>query len=1790
MTDRDGSQAAALLDSLQAIGVRLWLEDSALRYRAPAGVMTPDRLAALRGQRDVLVRMLKSAAPAVLSHDGAGRFEPFPVTEVQAAYLNGRGASFPYGGVGCHGYGELAFDGVDPARLDAAWRTLIERHDMLRAVVCADGVQRVQPGPCEYHIGRTDLGEAPPETFTRAVEATRADMDHRVYQPGEWPLFDLRLTHSAQSAILHFSIDFLIADFVSIQLLLAELEEEYLRPGAARADLDIAFRDLLLADRAARTSPAAERDRAYWRDRIDDLPGPPELPAGTGRAAHGPARFRRLAATLDAELWQEFRQRARQARVTPTCAVLAAYAEVIRRWSRPADFMLNITVLNRPQVHPRVNEVVGDFTSVELLAVRAGEPGPFAGRARAVQAGLWEDLDHGLCSGVDVMREYRRRHADGLTLFPFVFTSSIGLLGERGHPAGGMDRLVGGISQTPQVWLDCQVMEGRRGLAFNWDIREGIFADGLPEVMFGAFEALLRSLATGDDPWQSSRPVPVPAAQLARRPRRSDPLDLRGRLLHDQVIAQAQQDPDRDAVLAGSRALSYGELVGLAASVASVLDDLACPPGGVVAIEMDKGTEQVPAVIGTLMSGRAFVPVDTSQPVSRRDRILADVGARAVLTQSWLDPARNRDLARVDVDALRPGSYRPAVRRDGADLAYVIYTSGSTGAPKGVMISHRAVLNTIEDVNRRFAVHRGDRILGLANLGFDLSVYDIFGPLSAGGSLVLPQAERRGDPAHWISLIDSRAITLWNSVPAQLEMLLAAFRSGTSGDLSSLRLALLSGDWIPLSLPGQARELLPGLDLISLGGATEASIWSVFHPIGDIDPALPSIPYGRPLSGQTLRVLGHDLSEVPDLVAGELWIGGAGLASGYFGDEAKTAERFIADPVTGERLYRTGDLGRYLPDGDVEFLGREDSQVKIRGHRVELAEVEAALISHPAVGAAAVITVGHRPDPIRLAAFVEPARSDTAAPGTEGLRAAATEGAAALRAQVRDDQMITFARELDAAALMRMLATLRAAGLFASERDEHTLAEVLASARVSPRHHRLVRRWLRALHDNGLIRYDHQAGRYSRAAYSDEAVVEDHWQRVEQAMPDVERRTELVSYFRTAASRQPELLSGELDPLTLLFPEGRTEIHEVAYTDMFLSRYLNRLLTGSACYLAGQHAGQEPFAVLEVGAGVGGTSVELIPALASFDVEYLFTDVSEFFLNNARRRFAEYPWVSYGRYDLNRDYLAQGLAPNGYDLVVCANVLHYARSVDAAIGRLAELVRPGGWILFIEATSDSYQIMTSMEFLFDEASGEFDDIRRFREQTFVERGQWLDVLAAAGADASLCLPEADPITDQMGMHFFAARFKSDRVPVWRPELEKHLAAELPDHMRPAQVQVVDRLPLTGNGKVDRNTLRSWLETWPSGGHGVAAGGPPAGDAELRIAAVWERLLGVRPIGRQQNFFELGGDSLLAAQVAAEIRQDVPQAAELFYDDLLRLILQNATVASLAQEICQRPAGTAGTAAAPAASPLVRLGDGPGLTVLVHDGSGTLAAFRPVADCLAGRTALIGLAVPDQAAYLALPAGDVIEEVAAAYTRALTSAGHRALRLVGSGLGGVFAAEVARQLAEVGAAVETLVVVAAPPAGRGGTDEETAELAFWQQLGIGPASLRSGSLQADEPAADPAQMLALLRSEPREDRFSALAGLVAGVNLEEAYEVFLHSTDAVAQHEPLPYAGDMTLIAPAASSRSPSPPGELAASWSEACLGDLRVIEVGYSRAGYLGDVAPLLPGLLTLLPAERRHG
>ncbi|MEX5710663.1 amino acid adenylation domain-containing protein [Parafrankia sp. FMc6] len=964
--------------------------------------------------------------------DPERRHEPFPPTEVQRAYWIGRDERLPLGGVGTWHYTEFdapAAD-VDLGRLARAWDLLVTRHEMLRAVFDEDGRQRILRSVPPVHIEVVDAGPANEDAGTVDAETVTADAEtgtadalarfraeraHRRHDLGRWPLFDisaLRYRSGGESRVrLAIGLDYIVFDALSIMTLYTELDRLHRAPEGADpvlAPIGVSFRDYVLQIQPDRQE--AEADQAYWARRVADLPPAPRLPTAVDPTTVSAGRFTRLQHWLEPRRWNRLRDGARGHGLTPSTVLLAAYAEVLGTWNDTPDLTVTLTLFNRRDVHPDIHRVIGDFTTVALADYRPTEAGGFLAAAADLQRRLGADLDHRDVSPTWLLRQLARA-AGGIAATPVVFTSAIGV----GDGDVSMDlsaafpTAVYGLSTSPQVCLDNQVLPARGGLQVSWDFVDGLLRPGLVEAMFDAYRRLLDRLT--EDDWGGPLPDLRPVAQREVRDRaNATAVALPRQTLHARVFDVAARSPGRIALVwedgGHARSMTYGELRDAALRTGAALVARGVRPGDPVAVTLPKGPGQIVAVLGVLAAGACYVPVGVEQPPARRARIWRDAGVRLVLCGPTPDrgPTPGHGLASgraADSDhgaTVHPGcrlllldearvTANPLpgpVDVDPDEVAYVIFTSGSTGTPKGVEITHDAAANTVVDIVNRCGLRADDRVLALSALDFDLSVFDVFGLLGVGGALVLPAEDERRDAARWLALARTHGVTVWNTVPTLLEMLLVAAES--DGLPLGLRCALVSGDWVGLDL---ADRLAAGTGtggrcrLIALGGATEASIWSnAFEPTGtggledEPAPGWQSVPYGFPLANQRYRVVDGLGRDRPDWAPGELWIGGRGVARGYRGDPERTAERFVTH--AGDRWYRTGDLGRYRPDGTLEFLGRLDHQVKIGGHRIELAEIDAALEAFPGTGRAVTVAVGP-PGRRSLHAFLE--RGNAGPPG-----------------------------------------------------------------------------------------------------------------------------------------------------------------------------------------------------------------------------------------------------------------------------------------------------------------------------------------------------------------------------------------------------------------------------------------------------------------------------------------------------------------------------------------------------------------------------------------------------------------------------------------------------------------------------------------------------------------------------------------------------------------------------------------------------------------------------------------
>lgn len=928
------------------------------------------------------------------SHDDR-RHQPFALTDMQQAYWLGRGDLFELGQRSLHAY--LEFEGdIDIECFQQAWNRLIHRHDMLRAVMDAEGRQRVLSEVPEYRIAVQDLSNHHDDEVEQALQSYRDTLSHQCLDLQQWPAFDVRASRLPQAVRLHLSIDGLFLDFRSFQLLFQELLATYQQGQASAEALAAAsapqarpqhcFQDYVLSLEQLRHTQSYARAQRYWRNRLPQLPAAPALALALDPATASNTSMVRREYRLSAASWHNIKRYAADQGLTMAAVLLTAYGKVLARWSQEQRLTLNVPLFNRPSQYPELRQVIGNFSTFTLVPMDFSQPRTFVEEVRAVQQALHQAIEHSQVSGVQLLRDLAQQRGQlSGRAFPIVFTHlPTGLDDWDDSLLAQMEQGLGevkyAITQTPQVWLDNQIWHENGGLRLHWDGLDSLFPPGLIDEMFAAYTGLLEQLSSARAMWREQRIDLLPSWQhqllaVANMTQQ----DLPAGNVVDWIAARVQRDPRALAIVNGSERITYGDLLQRADQLAQVLHQRGIGRDGRVAVLLEKGWRQIVAVLGIQRCGAAYVPLDVSSPQARIETVLSDSAPDALIGDAaslallaWV-PAYA--ISMDDDETQQAPAQAPRVQRQPDDLAYIIYTSGTTGAPKGVMVSQHNLASLVAMTNRHFEVDRDDKLLALTALHHDLSVFDVFACLTAGACLVIPEASKQKDPSHWLQLLKQESVTLWNSVPALLEMLLDYVAGNHELVPASLRQAWTGGDWVSTSLVQKSLRMAPQMQLCSIGGPTETTVWNIWYPVARNIQGLNKIPYGKPAPNNRYYVLNSAGEECPVWVTGELYCAGNGVTLGYWDNAAETAQRFVPHPRTGERLYRCGDQGRWLPDGNIEFMGRSDEQVKLQGVRVETAEVEAALLNHCELDAAVVGTVGDGLNK-RLAAWVVPKQKE----------------------------------------------------------------------------------------------------------------------------------------------------------------------------------------------------------------------------------------------------------------------------------------------------------------------------------------------------------------------------------------------------------------------------------------------------------------------------------------------------------------------------------------------------------------------------------------------------------------------------------------------------------------------------------------------------------------------------------------------------------------------------------------------------------------------------------------------
>ena len=1533
------------LSHLRSKDIRVWPEGDKLRYDAPPGALTPDlRKELVDRKQEILVFLRRDqvdashGAPPILPV-ARERGLPLSFAQQRLWFLQqlAPASAFYNTPVPLRLHGHL-----DRAALQRSLNELVVRQQVLRTVFNTEGDTPVQiiDAPAPVIIAEIDLTHLPTTERDVEVRLLMAAEAQRPFDLSCGPLFRVRLLRLAlDDHVLLMTLHHIITDGWSIGVLVRELAAMYeafaVGEPSPLPELPIQYADFAVWQREWLRGKVLEGQLSYWKQRLRNLPTL-QLPTDHPRPAIQTYRGAYEVLLLTKELREGLKALSRRLGATLFMVLLAAFKALLHRYTGQEDIVVGSPIANRNRAE--IEGLIGFFVNSLVMRTDVSSDPSFlelVARVREVALGGYAHQDLPFEKLVEELEPERDLSRNPLFQVMFALQNA------------PMPPLELGDLRLSLMWFDTlatrfdletHVWEEPEGLKVFFVYSTDLFGAATIKRMERHFQTLLEGIVANPETRLSELPVLSEAEkhQLLvewNDTKRNYPEDKR---VHELFEEQAERSPDAVAAVYAGQQLTYGELNRRANQLAHYLRKRGVGPESLVGICVARSLEMVVGLLGILKAGGAYVPLDPDYPKERLGFMVRDSQVAVVLTQQGMAeklPQHTAQVIKLDRDwqeiALESDE-NLGTGGKAENLAYVIYTSGSTGRPKGISIPHKAINRLVFNTNY-VRLEPSDRIAQASNASFDAATFEIWGALLNGAQLVGISKDVVLSPPAFSAEIGGRGISALFLTTALFNHL----ASEAPRAFQSVRHLLFGGEAVD---PRWVNEVLtqgPPKRLLHVYGPTESTTFASFHLVEQVPQGATTIPIGRPLSNTEIYLLDRNLQLVPIGVAGELHIGGDGLARGYLNSPELTSEKFIPDPFSdeaGARLYKTGDLARYLADGSIEFLGRLDQQVKIRGFRIELGEIETTLSAHPGVREAVVVALQAPNGEKTLAAYIVPQLKESQVDADLDQTEQQAEQVAQWQAIFDDHIYARSAVEHDS--------TFNIAGWKSSYTGEPIPAAEMREWLEDTVERVLAPRPWRVLEigcGTGLVLFKVAAHceRYIGTDISRVALdyVREHLDRLG-------ARRSAVTLLQRRADNFDGFEPGSFDAVVLnsvvqYFPDVE---------------YLLRVLQGAARLLA-------PGGMIFLGdvrslplLRAFHTGVQLCKAEATLSiaelrqrVEVAVTRENELVINpeffrtlreaipeisrveilpkrgralNELTRFryqvvlqigepvgsgSDLQWMDWEEGRWNLEAIARALEEKSPATLALRRVPN-GRLVDelwatecvaqetepVTVGQLREMLgavrKRGVYPDELLELARRHGYLASLDWAHD---------REGRYNVVFGRGHAASQLPAAPGGARRRLPWRMYANNPM-----RGKLAREVAGTLVPELRELARRELPDYMMPSAFVVLDALPLNPNGKVDRRALPAPDTGRPDVGDAFEA---PRTPVEVVVAEIWSEVLGVDRIGVKDNFFELGGHSLLATRLVSQLRA-------VFGTELpVRVLFEHPTIAGLVEIMLEEPA-------------------------------------------------------------------------------------------------------------------------------------------------------------------------------------------------------------------------------------------------------------------------------------------
>ncbi len=1428
---------------------------------------------------------------------------------------------------------------LNVAALQRTLNEIVSRHEALRTTFSAgpDGPTQVIAKTLIIEVPVVDLSSVPVSERNPMVTTLAREGARRTFDLSAGPLLRASLLAlDAKTHVLLFTMHHIVSDGWSLGVFFRELAVIYEafvndKPSPL-PPLPIQYADFAVWQLETLQGPALRRQLDYWTAKLANAPAILELPADKPRPAVQQFHGAQQVLYLSPDLTQKLKDVSSRHRVTLFMTLLAAFKVLLWRYTNQADVVVGSPIANRTRAE--TEDLIGFFVNTLVLRTDLSGNPTFAELLHRVRDVALSAYDHQDLPFEKLVEELSPERDPGRNpLFQVSFVLQNATRSRLELPQLTLERL-DVHSGTAKFDLSLSILETADGLKTSWEYDTDLFDADRIERMMGHLEVLLEAVVAGPEQRIGELPL-LPSAereQVLVEWNRTEVAYEGGLCLAELFEAQAERTPTALAVADEQQRLSYAELDRRANQLAWRLRREGVGCESLVAVCLERSVEMVVAVLGVLKAGGAYVPLDPSYPEARLRFMLADTAAEVVLTEQhlagrlpqvggkYLLVDAERAQLRAESEARPPRLSRPE------SLGYVIYTSGSTGRPKGVAIEQRSTVALLQWAQQVFRPKDLAAVLASTSICFDLSVFEMFLPLSVGGAVIVAQDALQLANAEWAAHLGVE-LSLINTVPSAMAELV---RLGCLP--RSVRVVNLAGEPLSQTLVEQLYEQSGIERVYDLYGPTEDTTYSTYA----LRRVKETATIGRPIANTQVYLLDSWLEPVPVGVAGELYLGGAGLARGYLRRPELTAERFIPNPYgpRGTRLYRTGDLARYQRDGKLQYLGRRDQQVKLRGYRIELGEIEAALDEHPLVRESAVIVRQDDADDQRLVAYV--------VPGTNKEDGAPQHAEQLSQWETVWDEIYT---QTTSAPDPRFNITgwnssYTGAPIPSQEMSEWVNSTIQRIRGLEPQ------RVLEIGCGSGLLLF-------RLAPFCLEYHGTDLSEKVIGAL-----KTNVAGAADgcriTLAQKSAEDFSG-LDEATfdvVILNSVVQYFPGIDYLMNVVERAIKVVRPGGSIFIGDVRN----LKLLEA----FHASVQLHNAPSSLSVRDLRQRIQkqiqqekELVIDPAffKELPSRFPGITGVQVQLKRGQYVNELTRFRYDVILqiggpaCASQhrderdwRHESGGLETLRQLLATSAAPALTIRNLPNARVSEAVATLNVLRGDDAG---DTIAELRDAAREGRAASLDPEAvctlgeslayvaeitwsgtdAGSFDVTFRRPNIDvthTIERKDAGHVAWERYannptRSDQARKLEPELRQALVAKLPEHMVPAHFVLLDALPRTANGKLDRKALPAPHRVRSELDHDFVA---PRNATEEKVAAVWADVLKLKLVGVHDDFFDLGGHSLLGTQVISRL-------SKLFETPLqLRWLFQFRTVASLAEQI-----ETAGSVAtkdeAPALEPIPR---------------------------------------------------------------------------------------------------------------------------------------------------------------------------------------------------------------------------------------------------------------------------